>query len=92
MRVSRPLLQAFQRFTPSLGGDFGVSFLQILHWLCFAVYSLHLENKAEFLQAPLLLPTHSLLSGLWLDFHQLVNDHAGRTAALTAQRDSLFPD
>ena len=36
-------------------------------------------SNTEFLQAPLLSPTYSLLSGLWLDFHQLVNDHAGRT-------------
>jgi hypothetical protein len=33
----------------------------------------------EFLQAPLPSSTYSLLSGLWLDLHQLVRDHAGRT-------------
>ena len=81
MRVSRPPLQAYQRFTPSLGGDFGYSFLQIPHWLCLTCIPI-MGSNTKFLQAPLLLPTHSLLSGLWLDFHQLVNDHAGRTAAL----------
>jgi len=38
--------------------------------------------NCEYLQQELLLPTHSLLSGLSLDFHQLVNDHAGCTTPL----------
>ena len=33
----------------------------------------------EFLRAPLASTSYSLLSGLWLDLHQLVDAHAGRT-------------
>ncbi len=36
------------------------------------------------------MPTYSLLSGLWLDFHQLVNDHAGRTAVSFATLSTLW--
>ena len=35
-----PSRKACQRFTPSLGGNFGSSFLQIPHWLSFSVLSL----------------------------------------------------
>jgi hypothetical protein len=48
-------------------------------------------SSHEFLQAPLPSSTYSLLSGLWLDFHQLVRDHAGRTTAISI-RSSLIPD
>jgi len=36
----------------------------------------------EFLRTPLPSSTCFLLSGLWLDFHQLVRDHAGHTIRL----------
>ena len=39
-------------------------------------------RSKEFLRAPLLSPTYSLLSGLWLDLHQLVRDHAGHTSSM----------
>ena len=35
-----PSCKAYQRFTPSLGGNFGSSFFQIPHWPHFTVLSL----------------------------------------------------
>jgi len=37
-------------------------------------------NDSPFLRAPLLSPTSSLLTGRRLDFHQLADYHASRTA------------
>ncbi|MFA6064185.1 MAG: hypothetical protein WC736_16470, partial [Gallionella sp.] len=39
-----------------------------------------LGSHQEFLWAPLPSPTFSLLTGQWLDFHQLADYHASRTA------------
>jgi len=39
-----------------------------------------LGSNTEFLWTPLPSPTFSLLTGQWLDFHQLANYHASRTA------------
>jgi hypothetical protein len=38
-----------------------------------------LGSNTEFLWAPLPSPTFSLLTGQWLDFHQLADYHASRT-------------
>ncbi|MFA5924813.1 MAG: hypothetical protein WC856_26615, partial [Methylococcaceae bacterium] len=38
-----------------------------------------LGSHQEFLWAPLPSPTFSLLTGQWLDFHQLADYHASRT-------------
>jgi magnesium-transporting ATPase (P-type) len=37
-------------------------------------------SYSEFLWTPLPSPTFSLLTGQWLDFHQLADYHASRTA------------
>ena len=42
----------------------------------------------EFLWTPLPSPTFSLLTGQWLDFHQLADYHASRTAALAVLNTS----
>jgi hypothetical protein len=39
-----------------------------------------LGSYREFLWTPLPSPTFSLLTGQWLDFHQLADYHASRTA------------
>jgi hypothetical protein len=39
-----------------------------------------LGSYSEFLWTPLPSPTFSLLTGQWLDFHQLADYHASRTA------------
>ena len=39
------------------------------------------HSYSEFLWTPLPSPTFSLLTGQWLDFHQLADYHASRTAA-----------
>jgi len=41
-----------------------------------------LGSYSKFLWTPLLSPTFSLLTGQWLDFHQLADYHASRTAQL----------
>ncbi|MCX7099816.1 MAG: hypothetical protein NTV43_18130, partial [Methylococcales bacterium] len=41
-----------------------------------------LGSYREFLWTPLPSPTFSLLTGQWLDFHQLADYHASRTATL----------
>ncbi|MDD2761336.1 MAG: hypothetical protein PHH11_13730, partial [Methylomonas sp.] len=38
-----------------------------------------LGSNTEFLWTPLPSPTFSLLTGQWLDFHQLADYHASRT-------------
>jgi hypothetical protein len=53
----------------------------------YAGYAVALDNRdsllgsyQEFLWTPLPSPTFSLLTGQWLDFHQLADYHASRTA------------
>ena len=55
--------------------------------------ALALNNRAsllgsyrEFLWTPLPSPTFSLLTGQWLDFHQLADYHASRTAPTSSKR------
>ncbi len=45
-----------------------------------------LGSYREFLWTPLLSPTFSLLTGQRLDFHQLADYHASRTAVALALR------
>ena len=78
VRGTSPYPHSLPEVRTKLEWQFGAGFLQISHWLSFTGYPSSGRSK-EFLRAPLPLPTHSLLSGLWLDFHQLVRDHAGRT-------------
>jgi hypothetical protein len=57
-----------------------------------------LGSYREFLWTPLPSPTFSLLTGQWLDFHQLADYHASRTAIRYAiapyglRLTELFPD
>ena len=47
-------------------------------------------SYSEFLWTPLPSPTFSLLTGQWLDFHQLADYHASRTA-LALTRRAMMP-
>ena len=73
-----PPISAYQRFTPSSGSEmYQPSFRSLIG----STATLHpFGPGGEFLRAPLASTSYSLLSGLWLDFHQLVDAHAGRTA------------
>ena len=50
-----------------------------------------LGSYREFLWTPLPSPTFSLLTGQWLDFHQLADYHASRTTTLNRVRGGNCP-
>ena len=61
-----------------LSGEFGSSFLQILHWACLTNFSL--DGKLFKLSLGTLAFTYTFpLSRPYPDFHRLAIDHAGRT-------------
>jgi len=65
-RLPHPPFQAFQRFAPSLGGNFGYVFLHIPHWLTILSPYIKTDSRWKFLRAP--LPTCYLLSRLMAGF------------------------
>ncbi len=73
-------MTAYQRFAPSLSGNFGYGFLQIHHWPIRDRFIPLRAARVGFFWHPCLRLHVASFQGSWLDLHQLVIDHAGHTA------------